>query len=233
MVATARFGRHSDRAPGRSRLPARVLIADSEPVFAAGAATVLAAAGLSPVPLDPEQPSVLEQAESVRPGALLLDADLAARPYGSDLIEAVVRAVPGIAVVVLVRRPAAVGLVSALEAGARALVHRRCTAEELVAALAAALADQNWVSSELAGTLRAELLGEASGSHGAELSRRELEVLAVMATGATNSQIGQDLGISQHTVRNHVQSLMRKLGVSTRTDAVATGMRAGLIDIRD
>lgn len=208
-------------------------MADAEPVFAAGAVTILTGAGLLAFPLDPPGDSVVAQARAQRPDALLLDSALATRPYGSDLVPEVVTAVPGIAVVVLVRRAEAAGIVQAMEAGARALAHRRCSAEELVAAVAAALSDQNWVSSALAGVLRGELLSEVAGAPRQELSRRELEVLAVMATGATNSSIGRRLGISQHTVRNHVQSLMRKLGVSTRTDAVATAMRTGLIEMRE
>ena len=70
-----------------------------------------------------------------------------------------------------------------------------------------------------------------SGESPPELSRRELEVLRWLATGATNAQIAQRLAISEHTVRNHVHSVMRKLGVATRTDAVATALRRGLVDL--
>ncbi len=202
-------------------------------MFAAGAVAVLAGAGFEPSAWDPHGDSLAAQVRARQPDALLLDAALARRPYGEDILPDVVSAAPGIAIIVLVRRVEAVGMVSAMEAGARALAHRRCTSDELAAAVSAALADQRWVSSALAGGLRGELLSEVAGSQPRDLSRRELEVLAVMATGATNSQIGRSLGISQHTVRNHVQSLMRKLGVSTRTDAVATGLRIGLIDLRD
>ncbi len=163
----------------------------------------------------------------------MLDTALSRRPYGEDVVVEVVDAAPEIAIVVLVRRIEAVGMVSAMEAGARALAHRSCTTDELVAAVSAAMAGQHWVSSALAGGLRGELLSEMAGTPPKDLSPRELEVLTVMASGATNSQIGRSLGISQHTVRNHVQSLMRKLGVSTRTDAVATGLRTGLIDLTD
>ena len=131
----------------------------------------------------------------------------------------------------LVRRAPSVGMVEAMESGALALVHRGCTPEELVAAVSAALGGQNWVAAPLAGVLRAELLREVSGERPPELSRRELEVLRWLATGATNAQIAQRLAISEHTVRNHVHSVMRKLGVATRTDAVATALRRGLVDL--
>ena len=54
---------------------------------------------------------------------------------------------------------------------------------------------------------------------------------AAWSTGATNAEIGGRLGISEHTVRNHVHSVTRKLGVANRTDAVASGLRRGLVDL--
>lgn len=208
-----------------------MLVADTEPVFAAGAVSILAGAGFEPVLLAPDGDPLVTQVRGLRSGALLLDAALGSRPYALDLVAEVAAAAPKVAIVVLVRRSQPVGMLPAMEAGASALAHRQCTPEELVAAVVAAVGGQNWVASALSGVLRGELLSEASGQHAPELSPRELEVLRVMATGATNSQIGQSLGISQHTVRNHVQSVMRKLDAATRTDAVATGLRTGLVEL--
>ncbi len=207
-----------------------MLVADTEPVFAAGAVSILAGAGFDPV-LAPGGQPLVAQVRALRPSALLVDAALGARPYAVDLVAEVIAAAPEVAVVVLVRRSQAAGMLPSMEAGTRALAHRQCTPEELVAAVVAAVGGQNWVASALSGVLRGELLSEVSGQRTPELSPRELEVLRVMATGATNSQIGQSLGISQHTVRNHVQSVMRKLDVATRTDAVATGLRTGLVEL--
>jgi DNA-binding NarL/FixJ family response regulator len=168
---------------------------------------------------------------AVRPTAIVVDAGLGLRPYGTDVAAELASRAPEVAVVMLVRRAQSVGMVEAMESGALALVHRRCTPEELVAAVAAAIAGQNWVAAPLAGVLRGELLSEVSGEHQPELSRRELEVLRGLATGATNAQIAGRLAISEHTVRNHVHSVTRKLGVANRTDAVATGLRRGLVDL--
>lgn len=206
-------------------------MADSEPVFARGAQTILSAAGFDPVLLDPADGPIAAQVRRVAPAVLLLDSALGSRPFAADLVLDVLATAPGVAIVVLVRQVQAVGMVAAMEAGARALANRQCAADELVAAVGAAESGQNWVAAALGGVLRAELLSEVSGRSTPQLSRRELEVLKVMATGATNAQIGDSLGISQHTVRNHVQAVMRKLGVSTRTDAVATGLRTGLVDL--
>lgn len=209
---------------------------DSEPVFAQGAIGVLSGAGFDAVALDPQGAdrdvaSWVAQVSGAHPAAVVVDAGLGLRPYGGDLAVELGSQAPEVAVVMLVRRALSVGMVEAMEAGALALVHRRCTPEELVAAVSAAIGGQNWVAAPLAGILRGELLSEVSGERPAELSRRELEVLRGLATGATNAQIAARLGLSEHTVRNHVHSVTRKLGVANRTDAVATGLRRGLVDL--
>ena len=70
----------------------------------------------------------------------------------------------------------------------------------------------------------------AEGTAPAEpLSNRELEVLAGMAEGLSNKQIARALGISEHTVKFHINAIMGKLGAQSRTEAVVRATRAGLI----
>jgi DNA-binding CsgD family transcriptional regulator len=61
------------------------------------------------------------------------------------------------------------------------------------------------------------------------LTRRELEVLRIFATGSTNGEIAASLGLSAFTVRNHLASIQRKLGARGRAGIVILAMRAGLI----
>ena len=61
------------------------------------------------------------------------------------------------------------------------------------------------------------------------LSRREHEILALLADGLVNKQIAARLGISTNTVKTHLELLFEKLGVTTRAEAVATGVRRGLL----
>lgn len=67
------------------------------------------------------------------------------------------------------------------------------------------------------------------------LSPREGEVLVLMAQGLTNAEIGSLLGIVEHTVQSHVETVRSKLGVHTRTQCVVKGVQLGLceIDMRD
>jgi DNA-binding NarL/FixJ family response regulator len=66
---------------------------------------------------------------------------------------------------------------------------------------------------------------------GAALAPRELEVLRLVAQGLANKEIAAELGISPHTVKYHLASVLAKLGVSTRTEAVLLGIRTGLVPL--
>jgi DNA-binding NarL/FixJ family response regulator len=63
------------------------------------------------------------------------------------------------------------------------------------------------------------------------LTRRELSVLRLVAQGLGNKEIASELGISRHTVKYHLASLLAKLGVHSRTEAVTIGLRSGLVPL--
>lgn len=64
-----------------------------------------------------------------------------------------------------------------------------------------------------------------------ELTPREAEVLRLLADGSGNKDIASRLGISEHTIKFHIRSILGKLGAASRTDAVARGLRSGLIEL--
>lgn len=70
---------------------------------------------------------------------------------------------------------------------------------------------------------------EPAASVGQLLSRREAQVLELVAAGTTTGQIAEEMRISVHTVRNHVRNLRRKLDAKTKLEAVATAFRRGLL----
>jgi DNA-binding NarL/FixJ family response regulator len=92
---------------------------------------------------------------------------------------------------------------------------------------------KDWPAQDVADAVRRVAVGrtvfearEAEQPHG--LSRREREVLALIATGATNAEIADRLYLSPHTVKEHTSALYRKLGVRNRAQAVQEGQRIGL-----
>ena len=74
------------------------------------------------------------------------------------------------------------------------------------------------------------ILDRAENGDGA-LTRRELSVLRLVAHGLGNKEIASELGISRHTVKYHLASLLAKLGVHSRTEAVTIGLRRGLVPL--
>jgi DNA-binding NarL/FixJ family response regulator len=65
----------------------------------------------------------------------------------------------------------------------------------------------------------------------ANLTARELEILKILTKGLTNKQIGSALGISDNTVRNHINKIIEKLEVSDRTEASTTAIQRGIVDV--
>jgi DNA-binding NarL/FixJ family response regulator len=114
----------------------------------------------------------------------------------------------------------------ALHAGVRAVLPRELSAAEMVAAVEAAAAGLAVLHPR---DLEA-LLPTAQPARAVEaLSPREIEVLGMMAEGISNKEIAARMGISEHTVKFHVASIMGKLHAGTRTEAVMLGVRMGLI----
>jgi DNA-binding NarL/FixJ family response regulator len=139
-----------------------------------------------------------------------------------------------IALVVLLDEANAEDTARALSAGARAVLDRSASRNEIIAAIKAAIAGLVVVPANILVTLLPEApladdLLKADGSGHARLTRRELEVLAAMADGASNKVIARRLGISFHTVKFHVAAILAKLDADSRTEAVAKAAQLGLV----
>jgi len=111
----------------------------------------------------------------------------------------------------------------AIHAGVRGFVLKEAPLDELVRAVDLVGSGAGYVDPALAGTLLAVSDGAT------QLTRREREVLCLLADGHSNDAIGRQLSISPETVRTHVRKAMDKLGAATRTQAVATALRKSLI----
>jgi two-component system, NarL family, response regulator YdfI len=122
-------------------------------------------------------------------------------------------------------------LAAALRAGVRALLPSDVPQDQLVAALEAAvsglvvLPSRNAAAAFPASAPAARRAGELAEP----LTRREREVLQMLATGLGNKGIAARLAISEHTVKFHVASILGKLGAESRTEAVSLGIRRGLV----
>jgi DNA-binding NarL/FixJ family response regulator len=118
--------------------------------------------------------------------------------------------------------------VRALKAGARAVLHRSSSRNEIIAAVKVITSGLVVLPPELLATLLHEA-PPADDVLKAQLTRRELEVLAAMADGASNKAIARQLGISFHTAKFHVAAILAKLDADSRTEAVAKAAQSGLV----
>jgi two-component system, NarL family, response regulator YdfI len=141
---------------------------------------------------------------------------------------------PSAAIVLLTSAPDARTIALWLKAGVRSILARDSEADEILSAIYAAYAGNVLLSAEAAEQLAAVFGDNNSGSEDEfteEITPREAEVLRMLAEGLVNKDIASRLGISDHTVKFHISSILAKLGASTRTEAVTMGIRRGLIPI--
>jgi DNA-binding NarL/FixJ family response regulator len=132
------------------------------------------------------------------------------------------------AVIALAAEPHAVWTPEARRAGVRAALRRDATSEELAAAIAATNAGLVVLHPDMAARSTATPAGP-SEEEATVLTPREIDILEMMAEGLSNRLIAARLAISRHTVKFHVASILAKLAAGSRTEAVTTGVRQGLI----
>jgi len=162
--------------------------------------------------------------------------DLGVTGGGVEAITVLRAARPDVHVVVLTHADHDEDLAGAVRAGARGYLLTDTSPEELVEALRAVAAGSSLLSPAMATRLldefavlvrRNEGAAEGTGS----LSRRELEVLTLVAQGLNNRTIAETLFISENTVKNHIRNIHEKLQVHSRMEAVVRAVREGLLQI--
>jgi NarL family two-component system response regulator YdfI len=208
----------------------RVFIVAASPLARSGLENLLAAGGASVVGSSASLESLFEQIMDVEPDAVLLDAS-------GDNSEATLDAIAGsglateTSMIFLVDRSRPGWTAEALRAGVRAILPSEVSADQLAAALQAAIAGLVVMHpSEIPATLPQTSAGLSPIAELAEpLTPRERQVLQMLASGLVNKEIAAKLSISEHTVKFHVASILGKLGASTRTEAVSLGIRRGLV----
>ena len=120
---------------------------------------------------------------------------------------------------------------AALQAGATGYLLKDSDADDVAAAVRAAHRGELQLDPVIARRLMASLREERSDNPTAELTARELEVLRLVAAGKPNKQIATELSISERTARTHVSRILRKLRLSSRTQAALWAVREGLVEV--
>ncbi len=225
----------------------RILVVAASPWVRAGIEALLRAepefqvlAPVSAAPTAAGLQTLLDEAETLRPELLLIDLE-SVEAETLPTLAALVQT--GVAVVVLLPigagHPSTGWMAEGLRCGLRALLPRDLAPSALISALQAAAQGLSVVPADEVGTLvaapavRDTALAPTLAPLIAEepLTARERQILRRLAEGDGNKQIAAGLGISEHTVKFHVTSILGKLHAGTRTEAVAMAIRRGLIPL--
>lgn len=227
----------SDENPGRPSGVAapsfpdqiRVVIVDDHVLVAEG---VAAALGAQPdiVVLDLAD-SCQTGVEAVRlhkPDVLLLDQRLP-DGVGTDILRKMLEICPTMKVLLVTASDTDEVLARAIEAGAAGVIAKGKRAASLVQAVRASARDEAVITPEVLRRLMPRM-GRRGRRLGDDLTAREREVLQLLAVGKSTRDLAGELFVSQATARNHVQSIMNKLGAHSRLEAVAIASRENIVE---
>ena len=208
-----------------ARGPVRVVIADDHPAIIDAVARYVADeqdVDLVGQASDGEQ--ALQQIEQLRPDVAILDIRMP-KLGGIEIVRRLHGTVEAPALILFTGYPERSLLLEALDAGASAFLLKESPLPDLVRAIRIVVAGGTYVDPVLAGFLAGPTATEKLPS----LTKREREVMRMLADGMRNEQVGKTLSISPLTVRTYVKHAMDKLEADTRTQAVANALRQSLI----
>jgi DNA-binding NarL/FixJ family response regulator len=213
--------------------PIRIVIVDDHRVVREGLRAMLD--GVPDVEIAGEAhdlSSALEAIETASPEIVLLDLRLAGSS-GLDACRSIRERFPDVNVVFLTVYEDEQYVFEALRAGARGYMLKKVSPEDIVRILQAVRAGDVVVDPSLGGQIALRAASMRSGDwwpgSDAGLTQREGEVLGFLVKGLNNRAIGEALYITEETVKSHVRAVLRKLGVSDRTQAVSIALRKGLV----
>ena len=183
--------------------------------------------------------SAIDAAFATNPDVILMDLSLPS-PGGIETTQRVKRELPAAAIVVLSTEEDEDALFDAIKAGAAAFILKDIAPEDLVMIIRRVVAGEYLINDKVfarpavASRVLKEfrelaVYGQEAAPIFAPLSPREVEILDNIAQGMTNKQVAYALSISEQTVKNHMSSILRKLSVNDRTQAVVYAMRQGWI----
>jgi two-component system NarL family response regulator len=213
----------------------RLLVVDDVPLFRAGLTSALRDAGFDVVGEAETAEGAVAQAEALLPDLVLLDV-LMPGLSGLEVVEKIIAVSPESQVILLTGSESEEDLLAAIKAGARGYIIKDMPFPQLVDSIAAITRGGAVVSSQMAGKLfdvTRQLLRhqELLAARKPTLTGREIEVLQLVARGMTSKSIGEELFISENTVKNHIRNILDKLGLHSRNEAVLYAVRENLISI--
>ncbi len=238
MSAMEYSGPERRRRPGEERT--RILIVDDHVLFRVGIAQILSKeSDLEVVGEAEDARTAMDAALETSPNIILMDLSLPT-PGGIETTQRIKRELPAVSIIVLALKEDEDALFDAIKAGAAAFILKDISPDDLVSVIRRVsngeylINDTVFAQPSVASRVLKEfrelaIYGQEAQPIFAPLSPREVQILDNIAQGMTNKQVAYTLTISEQTVKNHMSSILRKLSVNDRTQAVVYAMRQGWI----
>ena len=211
----------------------RVLLADDHALFRAGIASLLRAWGMEVVGQAGNGLEALEQARRLRPELILMDITMP-DCSGLEATRLIKAEMPDIKIVMVTVSDDDEDLFEAIKSGAEGYLLKDMSEEELSRTLTSVAGGEPALSRGLAAKILDEFVrvsreGPAKENGEDALTKREREVLQLVAAGATNREIAAALFVTENTIHFHMKNILAKLHLKNRTQAVAYAIRSGLV----
>ncbi len=207
----------------------RLLIADDHAVVRAGLRSMIAGTEIEMVGEANNGADAFQLAVEIRPSLLLLDVRMPPAD-GIACLGRVRAELPALPVLMFSAYGNPTYIARAVALGAAGYLIKTSSKEQILAAIRRAAAGESvWTREELRRVTGALSTPRITIDLEVPLTRRESEVLKQLALGLSNKEIGQALSISYETVKEHVQHILRKIGVSDRTQAAVWAVRKELV----
>jgi two-component system, NarL family, response regulator LiaR len=208
-------------------MPIKVLLVDDHAVVRSGLGAVLMTNDdMELVGEANNGEEAIRLCEKVQPDVVLMDLMMPVMD-GVAATKAIRQRWPNINVIALTSFKEKEMVEGALKAGAMSYLLKNVSAAELVTAIRGAVSGQARLSPEAAQVLIQDMKEPKAETY--DLTERELEILKLMAEGLPNNTISERLVVSQSTVKFHVSNILSKLGVTSRTEAVALALKNHLV----
>lgn len=210
----------------------RLMLADDHRMLREGLSRSMSEHGFDVVGEARDGVEAVNMAYALMPDVVLMDVSMPEMD-GVEACRQVRLAVPGTKVVMLTMHADQEVLANAIRAGACGYLVKDCSTEEIAGAVRMASNGDTALSPQLAASMLAEVrkLDMAPTREDRVVTKREEEVLQLIADGCSTSEVAEQMYISQKTVKNHLASIYQKLDARDRTQAVLQAVRMGIVSL--
>ncbi|MDP9419887.1 MAG: response regulator transcription factor [Actinomycetota bacterium] len=206
----------------------RLLLADDHRILREGLRRSLEALGLEVMGEAGDGGEAVELAGSLQPDVVLMDVTMPVLD-GVEATRRIRQAHPEVRVVMLTMHADDATMAQAIRAGADGYLVKDCSTDEIAGLVRKVAAGQTAVSRDVAVSMLREVRRTRSDMLEEPVSKREEEVLQLIADGCSSAEVAERLFISQKTVKNHLASIYHKLDARDRTQAVLRAVRMGIV----